>query len=82
MLFVIFNIEHAHSIMRAKFEKFSNKNQSLSLSADSVAHGKERNAQKQGSAKVVSTVLLLLRPRMQIRKENQVKIVQKLQQQK
>lgn len=81
MLVVIFNIEHAHSIMRAKFEKFSNKNQSLSLSADSVAHGKERNAQKQGSAKVVSTVLLL-RPRMQIRKENQVKIVQKLQQQK
>ena len=79
MLVVIFNIEHAHSIMRAKFEKFSNKNQSLSLSADSVAHGKERNAQKQGSAKVVSTVL---RPRMQIRKENQVKIVQKLQQQK
>ena len=65
--------------MRAKFEKFSNKNQSLSLSADTVAHGKERNAQKQASAKVVSTVL---RPRMQIRKENQVKIVQKLQQQK
>ena len=28
-LVVIFNIEHAHSIMRAKFEKFSNKNQSL-----------------------------------------------------
>ena len=29
LLVVIFNIEHAHSIMRAKFEKFSNKNPSL-----------------------------------------------------
>ena len=55
-LVVIFNIEHAHSIMRAKFEKFSNKNQSLSLCGLLCCprQGKKCAKARQLRAKVVS----------------------------